>query len=744
MMLQGTRNFAGVMVLVVACLSAGVIGATPSDVAAAAPSSGTLYAWGDNISGELGIGENNGPQICQGSYPCEETPLQTELPSGVNAVSFAAGYEFAVAIGTDGKLYQWGEIPTAGVVTTPASLTLPSGVTPTALAAGSEDAYAIGSNGTLYAWGQNDDGQLGNGNETNSSTPVAVSLPSGVTAVAVAGGAYSAWAIGSDGRLYTWGETQTGIALTPTAITFPSGVSAIEVSSGAALGSDHQVYQLDGTTTPTVIALPTGVSATSIATINCDFIASGPCNSQGFAIGSDGNLYAWGPNDEGGNLGDGSFTASTTPVRVELPSGVVPVQVATTQDDGYAIGSDGNLYSWGWNDLMGLGHSLEGPQSCDGYGCSDVPVQVLLPSGQIPISLGEESEDAETGYVITVPATAPTLSGTPTSPAFVGQAYNYAFNVGGVPSPSVTLTSGALPPGLTLSAAGVLSGTPTTTGTYVATVTASNGVSPNATDTFTIVVVQPEVLGSGLQDGSVNHAFFGIYTQGTGSGATGYFTVWQTNWPNATSSKAHVRTASVTCVEDSGGTATITGTVTSGSSTETVVAQAVAGSNELRFSYEPYIYEVSSGCDAPDDGPVPIASGAMEIDDAPALQSNEILAFGNQDGTPTGIFGIDTEGTGASATGSFAAFQSGWPTAGSTATLETATVTCVAISGNTATISGTVTSGTSTEHLVAQVVAGSDEFVLSAKPNITKVSKGCYSPKQSPAGIASGDIQIGQ
>ncbi|MBG6108866.1 putative Ig domain-containing protein [Frigoribacterium sp. CG_9.8] len=44
-----------------------------------------------------------------------------------------------------------------------------------------------------------------------------------------------------------------------------------------------------------------------------------------------------------------------------------------------------------------------------------------------------------------------------------------------------TINSGALPAGTTLSSAGVLSGTTTTAGTYTYTVTASNGVSPDAT-----------------------------------------------------------------------------------------------------------------------------------------------------------------------------------------------------------------------------------------------------------------------
>ena len=59
----------------------------------------------------------------------------------------------------------------------------------------------------------------------------------------------------------------------------------------------------------------------------------------------------------------------------------------------------------------------------------------------------------------------------------------------GFPAPTFTET-GALPSGVTLSSAGVLSGTPAlgTVGTYPITITAANGVGSNATQNFTLTV----------------------------------------------------------------------------------------------------------------------------------------------------------------------------------------------------------------------------------------------------------------
>jgi putative Ig domain-containing protein len=53
---------------------------------------------------------------------------------------------------------------------------------------------------------------------------------------------------------------------------------------------------------------------------------------------------------------------------------------------------------------------------------------------------------------------------------------------------SYRVTAGALPDGMTLSADGLISGTPTTAGTFAGTVTVSNGILPDATQDFRIVV----------------------------------------------------------------------------------------------------------------------------------------------------------------------------------------------------------------------------------------------------------------
>jgi hypothetical protein len=84
--------------------------------------------------------------------------------------------------------------------------------------------------------------------------------------------------------------------------------------------------------------------------------------------------------------------------------------------------------------------------------------------------------------------TPPDFSGEPPA-ATQGQAYNFAFTgVTGSPAPTFALDPVSVAGGITLDAAGVLSGTPTEAGSFPITVTATNGVAPDAVKQFTLVV----------------------------------------------------------------------------------------------------------------------------------------------------------------------------------------------------------------------------------------------------------------
>ncbi|MBL8523250.1 MAG: hypothetical protein JNN20_06155 [Betaproteobacteria bacterium] len=98
--------------------------------------------------------------------------------------------------------------------------------------------------------------------------------------------------------------------------------------------------------------------------------------------------------------------------------------------------------------------------------------------------------------------TAPQFTGNPPPGGNFNTAYSYTFTASGTPAPTFARTSGTLPPGLSLSSGGVLSGTPTAVGSYSSVITTSNGVSPAATRNIT-VSIQPKL----------QPIFFGPYPQ---------------------------------------------------------------------------------------------------------------------------------------------------------------------------------------------------------------------------------------
>jgi alpha-tubulin suppressor-like RCC1 family protein len=89
-------------------------------------------------------------------------------------------------------------------------------------------------------------------------------------------------------------------------------------------------------------------------------------NSGRFALRADGTVWAWGSNTSG-ELGNGTFTASTVPVRVTGLTDVVAI--ADAGGTVYALRADGTVWAWGSNYIGQLGRGYFGGESA-------FPVQV--------------------------------------------------------------------------------------------------------------------------------------------------------------------------------------------------------------------------------------------------------------------------------------------------------------------------------------------------------------------------------
>jgi len=95
-------------------------------------------------------------------------------------------------------------------------------------------------------------------------------------------------------------------------------------------------------------------------------------------------------------------------------------------------------------------------------------------------------------------STSPTFtSSAPTATGVVGTPYTSGVTTTASPTATYTVT-GSLPAGLTLNpTTGAITGTPTTPGTFTFTVVASNGVTPDASATYSIVVAAAAVVPPG-------------------------------------------------------------------------------------------------------------------------------------------------------------------------------------------------------------------------------------------------------
>ena len=162
----------------------------------AVTSTGQLYAFGYNRYGQLGSTAHNN------TGEPNPTPAPVTLPGATGPVTqVAAGAEHSLAVTSTGQLYAFGENGSGQLGSavknepnpTPALVTLPGATgAVTQAVAGEKDSLAVTSTGQLYAFGENYYGQLGStaNNRTGgpNPTPALVSLPTGSTIDTVARG----------------------------------------------------------------------------------------------------------------------------------------------------------------------------------------------------------------------------------------------------------------------------------------------------------------------------------------------------------------------------------------------------------------------------------------------------------------------------------------------------------------------------------------------------------------------------
>ena len=163
---------------------------------------GTLWAWGAFEA--LGVGSPTTPitSLAELAHP---TPVV--VMEGVTSI--AAGDGHSLALTYDGTLWTWGRNPAGqlGIGTidfAPYPVAIKNGVVN--IAASHSHSAAVTETGQLYVWGNNAYGQVGNGTVENQHTPT----PILDEVVDVFIGRFNVLAVKKDGRMFAWGDNTFG------------------------------------------------------------------------------------------------------------------------------------------------------------------------------------------------------------------------------------------------------------------------------------------------------------------------------------------------------------------------------------------------------------------------------------------------------------------------------------------------------------------------------------------------------
>lgn len=239
----------------------------------------TVWAWGANYLRQLGAPTT---QTCQFGLACSSTPLQVPglPPITVIAAGSVDLADHSLVLAQDGTVWAWGRNDSGqlgvsttatcdfGIACSPSPVmvaALSSGAPVTALAVGTAHSLALRSDGTVWAWGDNSQGELGDGTFTSRNTPAPVAGFSG--AVGIAAGSNFSVALKADGTVWAWGRNTDGMLGDGTTTTRSVPVQVVGLSgiTHLAVGDAHvlAIGPVDDSTQPVIMPVVTGTAGSN-------------------------------------------------------------------------------------------------------------------------------------------------------------------------------------------------------------------------------------------------------------------------------------------------------------------------------------------------------------------------------------------------------------------------------------------------------------------------------------------------
>lgn len=229
---------------------------------------GTLWGWGANNFGQLGLGDT----------VARSSPVQ--VGTLTNWSKAAGGNQFSLLLKTDGTIWSTGinssgQLGLGDTTNRSSPVQIGTGTNWASIGAEAGGGLAITTSGTLWSWGANTSGGLGLGDTTNRSSPVQVGALTTWATVQNNGDRQCCAVIRTDGTLWLWGINSFGAL---------GQGNTTDYSSPVQLGTATNWKYAQA-------SLHTAAATTS------------------------GQLWTWGYNSDG-QLGSGTTTNRSSPVQV--------------------------------------------------------------------------------------------------------------------------------------------------------------------------------------------------------------------------------------------------------------------------------------------------------------------------------------------------------------------------------------------------------------------------------------------
>lgn len=275
---------------------------------------GTLWAWGSNQFGQIGDG-------LTGLGSNSRSPKKVGTATSWKNVS--AGSTYTMAIKTDGSLWAWGT-NLFGQLGFPGSAFVPTRVGAATdwktVSTSVQHTVAIKNDGSLWGWGSNSYFQLGDESITGTTGPI--KLGPSFTWKTIDAGFNFTMGITTDGKRWTcgfdeWGQLGNGV-FSQEALSFTNFDPAVTWKD-IAVGYNFVVgIKTDGTLWTWGFKIGTFEDKTNVPVqigTAADWQSVSVGDYHAFAFKTDGSLWGWGAGDFG-KLGTGSWQDFTEPQNV--------------------------------------------------------------------------------------------------------------------------------------------------------------------------------------------------------------------------------------------------------------------------------------------------------------------------------------------------------------------------------------------------------------------------------------------